>query len=95
MKNGRVVHSPLFLMRVEKGAPSTKFAAVASKKIAKTAVLRNKIQRKTYESVGSIIKKVLPGTRAILLAKAPAVTSDAKSTLSDIEQLFVKAGIIK
>lgn len=95
MKNGRVIHSPLFLVRVQKGASSIKFAAVASKKIAKTAVLRNKIQRKTYEALGLLIKRLEPGTRAILLAKAPAVTSDAKSTLLDIEQLFVKAGIIK
>jgi ribonuclease P protein component len=95
MKNGRVVHSPLFLMRVQKNTPSTKFAAVASKKVAKTAVLRNKIQRKTYEAIGTCIKKVQPGTRAILLVKEGAISSTAKATLLDIEQLFVKAGIIK
>jgi ribonuclease P protein component len=95
MKNGRVVHSPLFLMRVQKNAATTKFAAVASKKIAKTAVLRNKLQRLTYEAVGIHIKNVTPGTRGILFPKEATFAKDLKTITTDVRELFVKAGILK
>jgi ribonuclease P protein component len=95
MKNGRVVHSPLFLMRVQKNAGTTKFAAVASKKVGKTAVMRNKIQRVTYEAVGTHIKKIVPGTRAILFPKEQALTKELTALTAEVKDLFVKAGIIK
>jgi ribonuclease P protein component len=95
MKNGRVFHSPLFLMRAIQNASSTKFAAVASKKVAKTAVLRNKIQRHIYISLQSLIKNVIPGTRAILFPKEAALSKDKSVMTEEIQRLFVKAGIIK
>jgi ribonuclease P protein component len=95
MEKGRVTHSPLFLMRIISGMPATKFAAVAPKKVAKTAVERNKIRRQTYDAIGICLPRVKTGTYAAVFAKEAGAKADRKEMVADIEKLFVKAGILK
>lgn len=94
MKEGRVMHSPLFILRVIKNTEKTRVAAVVPKKIAKTAVLRNKLRRFMYDSARPVIKEVgtegPSGTHnfeAIIFAKQ-ALAELKKSDLSEIRERF-------
>lgn len=93
IEKGRVTHSPFFHMKhlVLNGKP--RFSAVIPQKIAKKAVLRNKTRRKIYDSIKPLLPSVKEGIYAIVFAKSPALeTSDMDQS---IEELFVKAGVMK
>jgi ribonuclease P protein component len=58
LARGVLKHSPLFSARILKTAdPHIKFSFVVSKKVANTAVLRNKLRRRGY----SAVKTLSPG----------------------------------
>lgn len=95
MEKGRVIHSPLFLMRVMRSEGSTKFAAVAPKKIAKTAVDRNKLRRIIYNAIKTSYPRLVPSHHIGLFAKATAVGASFEVIAKDVHDLFVKAGILK
>lgn len=52
---GRVVHTPLFTLKLLPVVPtdtgSGQFSVVVSKKVAKTAVARNSLRRKVYAAI--------------------------------------------
>lgn len=94
MEKGRVVHSPLFLVRILSGQADTKIAAVASKKVAKTAVVRNKTRRRIYEAVKDLKGNIL--NNHILIFAKPAVVSATLAELNqDLRSLFVKSGLLR
>jgi ribonuclease P protein component len=74
-----------------------RIAAVAPKKVAPTAVLRNGIKRHIYEAVQPLIASITAnagqGTHIIIFAKAEAVKDDFKGIVADIKNLFAKAKI--
>lgn len=88
MKKGRIVHSGLFSLRFLKNPEkSTHFGVVVSKKIAKTAVLRNKIRRRAY----SILRKTIKNPYfAILFAKKGVEKATFIETELDIQKLAEK-----
>ncbi len=96
MEKGRVVHSPLFLLRYieEKDAKNSRFSAVAPQKIAKKAVERNKYRRMIYDSIAPLISSTRP-VSGILIAKVGIKTAIRPNITSDLQNLFVKAGLIK
>lgn len=71
------------------------FSAVAPKKVAKTAVLRNKIRRKTYSAIRPLYNKLPKGTQAIFFAKVTFLKATQKEIENDIQAFFVKAGLIR
>lgn len=77
----------------EKGGNCVKIAAVAPKKVAPTAVLRNAIRRRAYEAVLSMIPSIIPGTHAIIFAKPESIRADLKGISADLKTLFSKAKI--
>lgn len=58
MKKGRIFNSALFSLKTLKNKDflGIKASVVVSKKVAKTAVLRNKIRRRVYSVVGKELK---------------------------------------
>jgi ribonuclease P protein component len=72
-----------------------RIAAVAPKKVAPTAVLRNSIKRHIYEAVQPLIASVTTsagqGIHIIIFAKTEAVKADFKGIAADLKSLFVKA----
>lgn len=72
-----------------------RIAAVAPKKVAPTAVLRNSIKRHIYEAVRPLIASITTsagqGIHIIIFAKAEAVKTDFKAIVADLKALFVKA----
>ena len=95
LAKGSIVHSPLFTARIMKTAGPSRFSAVISKKIAKTAVERNKLRRRIYSGVGSLIAKLKPGFHVLLMAKPPLTKASLPNIALDLESLFVKSSLIK
>ena len=97
MEKGRVTHSPLFIIRAIVTGEDVHIAAVAPKKVAPTAVLRNSIKRHIYEAVQPLIASVTTsagqGIHIIIFAKTEAVKADFKAIGADIKNLFMKAKI--
>ena len=95
MKIGRVYHSSLFLVRVVPVDEHTRVSATISSKIAKTAVLRNRIRRKIYEAVHLFMPTLAPGYHVAMIAKAPIFEATQKTIEISTKEVFVKAGLLR
>ena len=95
IERGRVAHSTLFLARILKDQPDIRIAAVASKKIAKTAVVRNRIRRKIYEAVRPLKSSLPSSIHVLIFAKAGLLQVTHKEIEADLKNLFVKAGLLR
>jgi ribonuclease P protein component len=96
MEKGRIYTSPLFVMRVyedKKSGRSGGISAVAPKKAAATAVLRNRLRRQIYEAAAPFQKKIVPGVSVIIFAKIEAAKADFADMAADLKNLFAKARI--
>jgi ribonuclease P protein component len=95
IEKGRVLHSPLFLVRVLPGK-NARFAAVAPQKIAKTSVMRHKIRRQIYAAIQELKKSAsFSPAQVLIIAKDAIHTSTPGDRSSSLKEVFVKAGIIK
>lgn len=88
MKDGYVIHSPIFLFRflkdpLNKGA----FAFVAPKSVAKTAVLRNKLRRRGYALLRREGLKPISG---IFFYKKGTATSSIIEVKASIKEILNK-----
>lgn len=88
MKKGRVTHSLLFLARTLSGQADTRISAVAPQKMAKKAVLRNQIRRRTYEAVHPIINLVPQGLWVAIFAKKDISDIELNEMTTDLRSLF-------
>jgi ribonuclease P protein component len=101
MEKGRIITSPLFVVRMLVNKPETGvnnqnisgISAVTPKKIAVTAVMRNRIRRQIYAAVRPLKNTLTPGISLIIFAKQEALKADTASMSADLKQLFVKARI--
>jgi ribonuclease P protein component len=92
MKKGGLFSSLFFNLRIlENPEKTTLFSVVVSKKIAKTAVLRNKIRRRAY----SILKKSVKNPYFIILfAKKGVEKANFLDTKEVIQDILIKAKIL-
>ncbi len=100
MEKGRIITSPLFVVRVLISKVSEKtpetvslsgIAAVAPKKVAPTAVMRNRIRRVIYEAVSPLRTSLIPGVSIIIFAKNEMLKADFKDITADLKNLLSKA----
>lgn len=82
-------------MRTTTGMPDTRVSAVAPQKVAKTAVVRNRTRRRIYEAVRAIEVSIKQGVYAAIFAKSGAIDASHDEISKDIENLFVKAGLLR
>ena len=68
-------------------------STVAPKKVAATAVLRNKLRRQIYSAVLPIHSNLIKGISVIIFAKKETIGSNLKDMTTDLKNLFVKAKI--
>jgi ribonuclease P protein component len=92
MEKGRMAHSPLFTLRFitnpkkiddKNKTIGIRFAAIISKKTAKTAVVRNKMRRRVYGALGGIIGK--NNNREFL------VNNNKKSLTDDNQKILINS----
>ena len=100
MEKGKIYTSPLFVVRVYQGSTSHRsdlstggISAVAPKKVAPTAVLRNKLRRQIYEAVAPLRCSLIPGVSMIIFAKTETAKADFAKLTPDLKNLFSKAKI--
>ncbi len=95
MKKGGLTNSGLFSLRFLKNPENTThFSVVVSKKVAKTAVLRNKIRRRGYSIFGKIQKELKNPYFIILFAKKGAEKANFNETEAQIEEILKKSKIL-
>lgn len=98
MEKGIIFHSPLFLIRSFDAGDGNGFraAAVAPKKIAKTAAVRNTMRRRMYAATEPLLEMTRnENFHAIIFATAKATTVKTAEMTRDLNDLFVKAGILR
>jgi len=89
--------SPFFSLKVvssRKINDETTFSSVVSKKIANTAVLRNKTRRRMYEIVKKILPEVKNGYICLIFVKKEAMKADFSVLKENFSQIVKKAGIV-
>lgn len=93
LKKGTFSHGSFFALRC---APheTLKVAVVVPKKIAKTAVVRNRIRRRVYAVVEQNAKDIEPAWY-VFSAKSGVATASFQKTHSDILSLLSKCGGLK
>ncbi len=94
MTSGKAFHSSFFTLKVLKKDSKSLFSVSVSKKVAKSAVLRNKIRRRIYSVIRSIENKIKDGFYIILIAKEPTKT-DFEIIKEEVNNIFVKSGLLK
>jgi ribonuclease P protein component len=87
MKEGVSVHSSWLSLRFTSRAAYPRFSAIVSKKVAKTAVERNRIRRRVY----AVLEKLtLPPLHALVMVKKPLNDITPSDLLKEIENLLAK-----
>lgn len=94
-KKGRVLHSPIFVMKVLFNTEDSRFSAVIPNKIEKTATGRNYSRRKIYNILRNIKPSVKKKCNIILITKKSIRPIDTNEITDDIRKLFVKGGILE
>ncbi len=95
VEKGRMLHSPFFAIRAINIDKPSSFSVSVSKKVAKTAVLRNSIRRRVYSAVSKVINDVNPGQYVFLMAKNGIEKRSLEEILSEIKEIFVKIKVLK
>ncbi len=92
---GKYLHNPLFLFRSVSFQGPSKFSVSVPKKVAKTAVLRNKIRRRIYSVLNKLFPEFKDGIQAILIAKPDILKASFKELSTEIKEFFGKTGLLK
>jgi len=97
-KNGLFYNSKnltLIVKKPKKDSKNSKVSFIVSKKVAKSAVLRNKIKRRGYYAMKKIIDSTKPNMIAVFVLKKDVHTIPYHEFEDQILSLLKKAKIIK
>lgn len=90
--DSRLFSSPLFTIKVrENGLSFNRFAVVASKRIDKKAVVRNRIKRLINSCIEELYKDLKSGRDMIFIAKKGAIGKKRTEFCSEIKHNLEKA----
>ncbi|MBI3985268.1 MAG: ribonuclease P protein component [Candidatus Levybacteria bacterium] len=93
--NEKTIDSPLFKLRLsENGENVSKFAFIISKKIDKSAVVRNKLKRVLAKEIEKILEDIKPGYSFIFIVKKEILgkETDLENIIKDV---FLKGNLLK
>ncbi len=90
MKTGRLIHSTFFLIRGKKAETVSRFAFSVPKKVANTAVLRNKLRRRGYSAMRAVLSGFAPKSpfHFVFIAKPELKKAKLPEIQADIENFF-------
>ena len=94
-KTGRRLATSLFSFQYSPSSADCRFSAVVSKKVSKTAVGRNRIRRRVYDTLRKLIPQMKNPSYAIFHAKPPVMNATLAETEREIAELLQKAGILE
>lgn len=94
---GSSVSSPAFLLRFEKipesAGHATRFAVSVSKKVASTAVLRNRTRRRVYSVLRDLVSSVKPGFLVAFSVKKGGEKLVHDEISKEVRGLLSRAGL--
>ncbi len=93
IEKGQSIHSPFLIVRLVPKDGHSRFAVSVPKKIAKLAVMRNKIRRQIYEVIAKL--PVKPGYKVVIIAKTGLDKLEYPSLAEELSKAFVKTKILK
>ena len=86
----------LFTLRYAKSKEKeSRFVFIVSKKVNKSAVIRNRIRRQMSEGVADLLTKIKPGYDFLFTAKKNAQGKTTEEVYKEIESSIKKAELIK
>lgn len=89
-QRGRVVFGPFFTLRFRPSQDATKIGFVASAKIFKTAVARNRVKRRLREAL-HVTRPLWPVKMDVLfIAKPEATTTEYQTLVASVKRAFEK-----
>jgi ribonuclease P protein component len=94
IRKGRVINSPIFVVRYISSLKKNSFSVVASSKVSKTAVGRNKIRRRVYSSMYKTLKDQKIGFNVVFFSKNSILNLKQPQIDKEVYDLFVKIGIL-
>lgn len=91
--NSRYVNSPNFSLRFKIGQSikETRIGVTVSKKVSKSAVVRNTIRRRAYSSISNLVPKVSHGL-FLFVAKAGAEKLKGENLTNELQKLLIQSG---
>ena len=93
--HGKHLHSPLFIMRAMTFTGKSRFSVSVPKKVAKNAVMRNKIRRRVYSALAPLFPLIKDGIYGVFIVK-PAILDSTFSDISiEMKNFFGKYGFLK
>src|ERR1051325_4661254 len=91
---GQSFHSAHFVLKkLNSSGNPTRFAVSISKKVAKTAVLRNRTRRRVYSQLRNFLERTKSGYLVGVSVKKGGETLASAQILPEIESLLRKSGL--
>lgn len=94
----KTLHGKAFSLSYSLNSASSdlaRFSCIVSKKVAKTAVLRNKLKRRMYANATSFEPKLVKGVVCFFYLKKEATSCTYKELGLEMEELFKAAKLLK
>jgi ribonuclease P protein component len=95
MDKGKHMHSPLFALRAIKTEGLSRFSVSVPKKVAKTAVLRNKLRRRMYSALTPLFSEIKEGIHGVFIVKEALRKATFEEISLELRQFFGKSGLLK
>lgn len=96
LNNSLHLSNLLFTLRYAKSkSENSRFVFIVSKKVSKSAVVRNRIRRQMSEAITKLLLKIMPGYDFLFTAKIGARGKTTEEIYKEIGSSLKKAELIK
>ncbi len=95
IEKGQSTHCSFSSIKLLEHDSSSRYAVSVPKKVAHTAVLRNKLRRRTYSLIRSLSPSLKEGFLVIVIIKQGAEKLSLTDFYGEIHKNFVKADLLK
>lgn len=96
LRNANLVRLPFFLLKIGKNKLLTnRMGIVASLKVSKRAVDRNRAKRLIRSIIEELWKKIIPGYDILFILKKEAIGKKRTDFYPSIKNILVKEGLIR
>lgn len=92
---GSIFHGTFSVLRCQNSQGISRFGVSVPKKVAKTAVSRNKIRRRVYSVIKSLESGLISGKNVVIVMKAGSEKAHFEELNKETEKIFVKSGLLK
>ncbi len=94
LSQGKSVFTTLISMRYIPTV-TTKVSVTVSKKVAKTAVSRNRIRRRLYTATAPLLPLIKKPSYILLMPKAECATIPFETLKNEVKNIYIKAGLFQ